>query len=423
MSRTELRALLLIAAAAFALRAGAAILTEFKAIFPAYYYTDAVFADQHARETADAWSRGESLMRAYSAAQRVHILLTAAVYRAVGPRPIAAKLLNASAAALGIAAFGLLAGGIFSPRVGLVSAALVGFWPSHVFYTSQNFKEGLVCGALLGAFLALTPRPAARAGREKLRAAAGLALLTVLGLFRSHVMVIASAALAAAALTTLLRRIGSKGAAALALTACVAAPVAYQISLHALLEGPLKATSASTVPEAGVIPAAIDATDGKTYKPLSPQGITEFRRLRQYSDRLYAKGDAGREIGTQLFPDERMGSWLDVLLFIPKASFHILFMPLPGLYPMEGKPGRIFAAVENLILLAVFAVGLVGAARGGLEPRRLGLLLFLVAMAAGSSLLEFDLGSAGRHKLMYLPMIFPFAIEEFYRLMGRRRHA
>lgn len=421
MSRTELRSLLAIAAVAFALRAGVAILTEYKTIFPAYYYTDAVFVDQYAREATRAWSLGSPAYFSYSPPQRLHILLTALVYRAAGPYPIAAKLINVLATTIGLAAFGLLAGRVFGPRIGLVSAALIGLWPSHVFYTSQNFKEGLVCGILMSSFLLLTPRTEAPRGWARLEVAAGLASMAILGFFRSHVMLLAAASLAAAAVAALLRRRGSRRAAFLVLAACLAAPVVYKFSLSALLKGPLRASVSGETTESIMIPKISDSGSGEIYKPLSPRGITEFRRLRQYSDRLYAKGQFGREIGTQLFPGERMDSWLDVALFIPRASFHVLFMPLPGLYPMDGKPGRFLSAAENLALLAIAALGLAAALRGGLEPRRLGLLLFFGAMTAGSSLLEFDLGSAGRHKLMFMPMLFPFAAEEALRLIGRRR--
>ncbi|PIR15319.1 MAG: hypothetical protein COV48_15025, partial [Elusimicrobia bacterium CG11_big_fil_rev_8_21_14_0_20_64_6] len=129
MSRTNLRAILAIAAVAFALRSGTAILTEVKPIFPAYYYTDAVFIDQYARETVETWALGHHLFLAYSPTQRTHILLTALIYQVAGPRPIAAKLVNALAASLGIAAFGLLAMRIFGPLVGMISTALLGLWP------------------------------------------------------------------------------------------------------------------------------------------------------------------------------------------------------------------------------------------------------------------------------------------------------
>jgi hypothetical protein len=417
VSRTDLRALLLVAVAAFALRCGAAVLTEFKPVFPAYYYNDAEYVDLNAREVLQAWSAGSSLSRSYSPSQKAHILFTALIYRAVGPHPIAAKLANALAAALGIAAFGLLAGRLFGPTAGPASAALIGFWPSHVFYTSQNFKEGLICGALMGAFLLLTPGADKPRGREFGGAAAGLALLMLLGFFRSYVMFLAAAALAAGAAAALLRRRGSRRAAALALSACLAAPILQQLSLRALLEGSLRPAVLSSA-QAGTLnmPVIFNADNGKVVKPYSPRGISEFRRWRLHYDRENSLIFHKREISTQLFPDERMESWLDVLIFIPKASFHVLFMPLPGLYPMEGKLGRILASFENTGVLLIFVLGLVAALRGGLEPSRLGLLLFFAATTVASAFLEFDLGSAGRHKLMYVPMLIPFAVEEALRL-------
>jgi len=421
VSRTELRSLLLIAAAAFALRAGAAVLTEFKPIFPTYYYTDAVFVDQHARETVDAWAAGTWLNRSYSPPQRAHILLTALLYRAVGPRPIAAKLMNAAAASLGILAFGLLAARLFSPTVGVATAALLGLWPSHIFYTAQNFKEGLVCGALMSAFLLLTPET--KEPRARALTAAGLALLALLGFFRSHVMLVAAAALAAGACAALLRRGSSRRAAALTLAACLAAPIAYKIAMRAFLGGLLTPMVGSVESKTSLIPVIVDPATPETYSPLSPRGITQYRRSSQHYDREYARVQAAREIGTQIFPDENLNSWFDVARFIPKSAFYVLFMPLPGLYPMNGKPGRMLAAAENLVLLSLVVLALAAAARGGLVPARLPLLLFFAAMAGGSSLLEFDLGGAGRHKLMYLPMLFPFAAEEALRLLGRWRKA
>lgn len=421
MSRTDLRALLLIAAAAFVLRAGAAVLTEFKPIFPAYYYTDAVFVDQAARETTQAWSIGNRLNRSYSPPQRVHILFTALIYVAVGPNPIAAKLVNALAATIGITAFGLLAGKIFGPGIGKASAALIGYWPSHVFYTSQNFKEGIICGVLMGAFILLTPHADTPRRSGHIAAAAGLALLVLLGFFRSYAMIAAAAALASAAAMALFRHRGSRRAPALALAACLAAPLFHHFSFRAFFEGPLRIVIPGTHSENMLIPRIANLDNGEIYRPLSPRGITEFRYWRQYYDRTNAKTLSAREIRTQIFPDERMESWFDVLLFIPKVSFYVLFMPLPGLYPMEGKSGRILASAENLGLLAIFALSLAAAARGGFEPRRMGLLLFFAAMVGGSSLLEFDLGSAARHKLMYLPMLFPFAAEEALRLFRGKK--
>lgn len=379
MSRIELRTLFAIAAAAFALRAGAAVLTEFKPVFPAYYYADAEFADREARETLAARARGERRDPGYTTSQRTHIVFTAALYRAFGAHPLAPKLVNALAASLGILAFALLSARVFDPPAAAAAGLLLASWPSHVFFTSQNFKEGLSCGAVMGALFLLAPD----ARRRPASAAGGLFALSVLGFLRAPAMLAAAGALAAAEAARRLPAGRRRAALGLGLPLCLAV-------------------------------AAFS---------FSPREVSEYRLSRQYSDRLYALGLSGREIGTQLFPDERMESRLDVLRFIPKASFHVLFMPLPGVYALEGKPGRVLAAAENLGLLAAFLLGLVSAARTGLEPARLALLLFLAAMTIGSSLAELDLGGASRHKLMYFPMIFPFAAEEAFRLMGRRRHA
>ena len=206
------------------------------------------------------------------------------------------------------------------------------------------------------------------------------------------------------------------------LAVSLAAPVLYRLILPALLTGTLKPpVSKAARVDTSNIPIIFNADSREVIKPYSPRGLSEFRRWRLRYDRENSLLFYKREISTQLFPDERMESWLEVLLFIPKASFHVLFMPLPGLYPLEGKLGRILASLENLGLLAIFVLALISAVRCDLEPRRLGLLLFFALTTAASALLEFDLGGAGRHKLMYLPMLFPFAVEEGRRLLRAAR--
>lgn len=371
MPRTELRALVAVAAAAFVLRAGVAVLTEHKPLFPAYYYTDATFADQQAR------APGAALAAGYSLPQKTHILFTAALYRVFGPRPLAPKLANAVAAAFGVLALGLLAANSFGPRAGLASAGLLALWPSHVFYTAQNFKEGLVCGTLMGALLLLRPRAGTAA------ACGGLAALAMLGLLRAPAAAAAAASLAGAALLQRARGAGMRAAAAGAL--------------------------------AGLFVLAGTLAAGWT-----PQRLSRLRADRFHSERAYAQA-RGREIGTLLFPEARFNGWLDLAAFAPKAAFYALFMPLPGLYPIEGKTARALAAAENLALLTLCLLGLAGAIRSGLGSGRPELLSFFVLMTAGAALLEFDLGGAGRHKLMYLPMLFPFAAELVLAPQSRRR--
>ncbi len=156
-----------------------------------------------------------------------------------------------------------------------------------------------------------------------------------------------------------------------------------------------------------------------TDRPTSPEGITRARKWRQYTNRRATKRDENREIATQIYPDAEFKTWGDVLAYLPKGAFAVLFMPLPGLYPMDGKLGRYAAAGENIFLLVIAGLAVFGFVRGPKTPARLGLLAFFAAMTAGAALLEYDLGSAGRHKLLYLPMLFPFAAEEALRLYER----
>ena len=98
-----------------------------------------------------------------------------------------------------------------------------------------------------------------------------------------------------------------------------------------------------------------------------------------------------------------MRSWVDSAND-PEGDFPLENLPF-GVFRRDG-PASIAVAIGDRVLdLRASA--------------RLGLLAFFAAMTIGSALLEFDLGSAGRHKLLYLPMLFPFAAEEALRLWGR----
>ena len=117
----------------------------------------------------------------------------------------------------------------------------------------------------------------------------------------------------------------------------------------------------------------------------------------------------GREIETQFFPDADFRTWPELVAFVPKGAFYALFMPLPGLYPMNGKVGRILAAAENALLLALAVLAVLGLRRVRWTPAAVALLATFLALAAGAGLLEYDLGSAARHKLLTLSLLLPFA--------------
>lgn len=422
MSRTDGRRWLLLGLAALALRAGAAILTEHRPLFPSYYYHDAAFAERLGSETAVAWSQGLANKLYYSPGQRLHAALIAAPYMLVGRRPLVPKLINSALGAAAVVLLGLAFATAFDRRAAFAAAAAVAVWPSHVFYTSQNFKESYVFVAVFGGLALLVK---ALEGRPRATLAAGsFALFMLAGLLRSYLLLILCVAAAAGALWRLAAARGRDRAAALILAGALCAPVLHRtfssLVFNGLLPMPTIAAQGDVVlfPKTPIfVPEAVDL-EGRRHHPLSPRGISEFRRLRQYHDRVYAMNVTRREIATQIFPDARFDSYAGLTVFLPKAAFHVLFMPLPGLYPMDGKLGRVLASAENVLLLLVAALAALGVRSVGLSPSRAALLAFFALMTAGSALLEFDLGSASRHKLLYLPLLFPFAARALLRERG-----
>lgn len=396
---------------AAALRVSLALITERHPIFPAFYYTDARVIDQY------AWSVAQTgKMIGASQSERVHAYALAAIYRAFGHEPLLGKLAGALA---GAGAIVLLAKAL-SLEFGLPAAAgfglLAALWPSSVFFSSQNFKDPW---ELLFAYGALACAIGVLLGENPRRfTVMGAAFLALTGLLRPYVLgIVGAACLAAGGAAALKRR--SRAWACAALVA--AGFIGYRAASRTLVAGPLKAPSADPAFSEPIIPVTYDAAKKTEVSPLSPEGIERFRDLRQSSDQAWAARIAHRQIETQIFPNAHFAGWLDLALFTPKAVFYVLFMPLPGLYPLGHKLGRWLSAAENVAALFLACAGLFFAARSRWTPARVLLLSVFFAMALGSGLLEFDLGSAARHKIFYLPLLFPFAVEGLLSLRARRK--
>ena len=413
-----------IAALALILRAVSAVVTEFKPIFPAYYYNDANNIRAAALSAFDDANSGRRPTINGTLAERIQTRITLDVYRIFGPRNLPVKLLNALLGALAVAVLTWSLSLVFPAEAAWAAGLLVAVWPSHVFYTSQNLKEApadLLAYAALGAALAASSSVAPRSRSAVFALGACLALLGA-GFYRSYVLICLSAGLLL--MLVLKARARTSRANAFAAAAAVIAALAfYPSASRALLlsfqSSSLGATGLGRI-QSPLIPITHDEFDpGVVYRPTSPRGITGFRRSRQLSDRNFAMRTS-RKIGTQIYPDAEFNSWGGLIAYLPKGAFAVLFMPLPGLYPLDEKIGRYAAAGENGILLVLAAFAFVGFVRGPKTPARLGLLTFFFVMTAGAALLEFDLGSAGRHKLLYLPMLFPFAAEEIFRLFDRK---
>lgn len=411
---------LAVAALAFIVRAGAAVVTEYRDFLPAYHFTDARSTERYGWEAAQNLAAGRPVDWRGSPSHRVMTGWTAAVYRVTGRRPLVLKLVVAALSAAGIAALWWLAALLFDPRAASWTAAAAALWPSSVFYGSQVLKDPLIA-PLIYAALACAARLIVPGGPRLAPWCGALAAIVAAAFLRSYLLIpSAFALLVAAAWSWRLDR--SRALALIALAA--AAPLTFRAlsawTLAHVLTAPASIAAADPTLRSEVIPTYYDPQAGKSVSPYSPRALTAFRRYRQESDQVEAQKTYGRRIATQIYPDAVLETWLDVALFLPKSALHALFMPLPGLYPLDGRPGRLVAAAENLLLVLAAALTALSLRRGLPSAGAAGLLAFFAVMVAGAGVLEFDLGSASRHKTLYFPLLFPIAAAEAARLLRSR---
>lgn len=389
--------------AAASLRVAAAVTIDRYPLLPDFYYGDARLADHAGWQLAT-----EGRVPAASASQRAHAGGTALLYRAIGRRPWLAGALAGIAASGAMALLAAVAACEVGAGAALAAAAAWSVWPSALFYTSQNLKEPWVfSGCAVGLAAAAVILRGRADGR---RAAACVAALACAGLLRSYALAAACLAIFLAGMRSGLSR-PSRRAAGLALASAFLALSAWKISSWALFAGPLR-TSGVEDPEmrALLVPKTYHPSTGQTISIFDPKSISDFRRTRQEHDRLWARRRQKREIQTQILPDAAFETWPEALLFMPRAVFQVLFAPLPGLHPIDGRAARAVAAAENSALLLLTAAAAWGLLRSReLQPGVLIGVLFFAIMALGTAPFEFDLGSATRHKIVYFPMILPLA--------------
>ena len=218
------RPLLAVTLLALALRAASALVTEYKPIFPAYYYTDAESIRAAATRALAEVEDGREPAINGTLSERIQTLISLESFRLFGPRQLPVKLLNALLGALAVAVLGWTFSLVFAPEAAGLACLAVAVWPSHVFYTSQNLKEApsdlLAYAAIGAAFAAGLDRSAPRARVSAFAAAAAAALLAA-GFYRSYVLVCLAGALFLG----------------LGAAACAAAPRANDIKAGAAVAG------------------------------------------------------------------------------------------------------------------------------------------------------------------------------------------
>ena len=115
-----------------------------------------------------------------------------------------------------------------------------------------------------------------------------------------------------------------------------------------------------------------------------------------------------RPPSTLLFPEVEFHSYKDILEFIPKSAFYVLFMPFPGLYPLDNM-GKLLASVENIFLLLLTIIAIVGVFVAQKDIRHHLLLGSFVLFIVIHSFSDIDLGSAMRHKAVYFPILLIYS--------------
>ncbi|MFA6091821.1 MAG: hypothetical protein WCU88_02240 [Elusimicrobiota bacterium] len=419
------RSLFIVLAAALGLRWTTALVTQTHPIFPPHYYTDAGQFHRNASTLAQRWSSGKGDLPSLSAEGRLYAVIAAGIYRAFGPHPIGPKLLNGLLSILTIWLWYRIASMFFPPACALWTAWALALWPSHIFFTSQNLKESwitLSCASFFFFCLRTLKEPEFR--KASLFAAGCSLSLLITGFFRSYLVILSAAAVFPAAAHIGFRNHPEKRQALALCLALIGTILLYKPLYDAAFGRFISADSLYAIDphsRASLTPSTFSPERPKRYvQPYSPEGISEFRRIRMSEDQNWAKKFSNRKIGTQIFPDARFKTWGDVLRFWPKGAFYALFMPLPGLYPMDGQLGRMAAAAENLLLLFLFLMGLWTLRSFWRNPPAQMLFAFFIILSASYGLLEFDLGSASRHRLQHLPCLFPFAAAGLERLLRRR---
>ncbi len=360
--------------AAFALRLFSAFLMEFTPFFPEKYYTDSVWYHEAASSIAASWRalRPSDMTGSFGHLNYSRIL--AAFYFVFGSSMFVARVLNSFIGALTLIPAWKIAERLGGQKAAKTTVVLYAVWPSAIYFSMEIFREASITFLFLWAvyfslrFLSETRWPALLLS---------LLLSAVAGLLRPEMMVFSAFGL----LLIVVFGLRKKKASALYLVAPMA--VLLLLAWHFSTQFPFFKQENDVLQLDGAYKILNDLKEGK----IKDQSV--------YPE-------------TALFEGVKFKGWLDVFKFLPTGIFHILFMPLPGLYPLGGNPSRVLSAGENLLLLALTVVAIKNfiLCRKGLEAWYVVLLLLFIFSILAP--VEPDLGSAMRHKITFLPMIFCF---------------
>ncbi|PCI39770.1 MAG: hypothetical protein COB53_02555 [Elusimicrobia bacterium] len=385
---------------ALAVRSVLAITDHVRPILPAHNYNDAAIFHTFAVQYRDS-----EVEISLPPGKELYTIWTAAIYTFFGETPLGPRLINTLLAAFSIALWYFITLNLFSRKTAVLAAFTIAIWPSHAFFSGQHLKEALQMLILPLVFTAGLHQMEEHPRNEITARLPGLAMtsafLILLGFIRAFFLpIIGGSFLLGSAVA--FRRWRSVAPVLLSILVGI---LAYPVVNKAVI------TTDNSEKVSLFIPTGNLAEKNISPSLMSPKWIEQLRNKRQRASQQWSKYHTSRRVETQIFPGQKFDHWGDVAAFAPKSTFYALFMPLPGLYPINGKLSRALSAFENTVLLVIFLLAMAGFVQAPKPAGKTTLIMFFFLISISSGLFEFDLGSATRHKLHYFPFLFPFAIQ------------
>lgn len=293
---------------------------------------------------------------------RYYTFLATAVYYIFGYNPIFMMLLNVLWGTLTIVVIYSIANLLFDKKSAIISASFIAFWPTHIMFSAMNMRDSLA--VLLMVLFILNFLKWIKTPKASLLLNV---LLLIIGntLIRSQNAVIISVVAAPIIFYFLFKR---------------SDPYLKPIYIMVGIVGVLGAVAA-----------------------MYALGYSSYLDIDYITREMNYRADGGAAYLTSL----NYTSWLDVLLYLPLRFIYFLFSPF--LWDVSNTP-QALSAIEGLLLMAMSVVVLRKRKMIGKITKNKHLLwafvIFCIIGLGANSIIDSNSGTAVRHKLQYLSVIF-----------------
>ncbi|NQT06175.1 MAG: glycosyltransferase family 39 protein [Candidatus Omnitrophica bacterium] len=364
---------------------------------------------KNAMDIANSWKTG-SAHNLMAGTFPKYDYFRAAVYTIMGYHRVIVPLINAFIGALAVFMLYDLAKGLFNKRVALISSLLYTFFPSLIFWSTQNHKEILCIAIVVASVWAITRLQTPFRPHHLLVLAFVIPLLMELNELRGYIFIFLIYGIVLSFLVNMTKKACKKN-------------IVYAIIFIILFY---------SVPQ--YVNAGIFSTIPRYLRDLTIRGVTylmesdetkrgEIRRpaidffkdVETISD--LRRGYSG---GNALYgPRIDLSSEIEIIKFLPKGIFNFLFRPF--FWECRGLLQKM-TIPEMFLWYAIFLFGLIGSFVHRKNWKRFFLIYFFVAVTtAAYSLVIANFGTAYRYKATLLPFFFIFAAAGIVYLMSHIR--